>query len=211
VKAKDRQTDLRADPARRDALFVERDHKPAVASEPGGEDPVPRAAAALRNADARAETAPAGPLAQTRRAERARTIKARPSKSSPEADGASGELGANARTQPERRGESASEAGLRSLPGDVQSPQDREEMRQLAQSEQLLASQPGETLRLVREGDARFPRGYFRQERRYLEVMALFALGQHGEARARASWFLRDYPTGPYRKKVERALEQYAP
>jgi hypothetical protein len=84
-------------------------------------------------------------------------------------------------------------------------------MRQLAQSEQLLASQPGETLRLVREGDAHFPRGYFQQERRYLEVMALFALGRRGEARARAYWFLRDYPAGPYRRKIELTLQQSPP
>ncbi len=93
----------------------------------------------------------------------------------------------------------------------MQLPQDRDEMRQLAQSEQALASDPAETLRLVRQGAVRFPRGYFRQERRYLEVMALFALGQRGEARARAYWFLRDYPAGPYRKKIELALARHPP
>jgi hypothetical protein len=90
-------------------------------------------------------------------------------------------------------------------------PQDREEMLQLARAEQLLSAQPAETLRLVRAGEAQFPHGYFRQERRYLEVMALLALGQHGEAQARAHWFLRDYPVGPYRKKITLALERERP
>jgi hypothetical protein len=90
-------------------------------------------------------------------------------------------------------------------------PQDREEMLQVARAEQLLSAQPAETLRLVRNCEAQFPNGYFRQERRYLEVMALLALGRHGEAQACAQWFLRDYPVGPYRQKIARAFERSRP
>lgn len=90
----------------------------------------------------------------------------------------------------------------------VVAPQDREEMLQLARAEQLLSAQPQTTLQLVRAGETQFPRGHFRQERRYLEVMALLALGEASEAQARGAWFLRDYPVSPYRKKIALALQQ---
>ena len=73
----------------------------------------------------------------------------------------------------------------------------------LAQAEQLLAPEPVRALHIVREGQVTFRNGYFAQERRYIELMALFALGRDGEAHAHAEWFLRDYPTGPYRTRVE--------
>ena len=105
-------------------------------------------------------------------------------------------------------GDLTTESASRMEPGaNVASPQDREEMQQLARAEQLLSTQPAKTLRLARDGETQFPRGYFRQERRYLEVMALLALGQRSEAGTYARWFLRDYPTGPYRKKIALALQ----
>jgi hypothetical protein len=79
---------------------------------------------------------------------------------------------------------------------------------ELAQAEQLLASDPEAALTLVRSGNARYKRGYLRQERRYIEVMALFALGRTGEAQAHALWFLNQYKASPYRATVERAVEQ---
>ena len=45
--------------------------------------------------------------------------------------------------------------------------------------------------------------GYFAQERRYIEVMALIALGRLGEAHAQAAAYLHDYPNAAYRRKVE--------
>jgi prolyl-tRNA synthetase len=85
----------------------------------------------------------------------------------------------------------------------AESPRDAEEMHQLVEAERLLAAEPVRALRIVREGHVKFRGGYFAQERRYIEVMALFALGRRGEAHAQATWFLRDYPSGPYRHRVE--------
>jgi hypothetical protein len=56
----------------------------------------------------------------------------------------------------------------------------------------------------------RFPRGYLAQERRYLEIMALLALRMPKDAELLSRNFFRDYPKGPYRRKVERALEDGA-
>jgi hypothetical protein len=89
------------------------------------------------------------------------------------------------------------------------SPRDAEEMRQLAEAERLLAPEPVRALRIAREGQVAFRSGYFAQERRYIEVMALFALGRHGEAHAHAAWFLRDFPDGPYRHRIETELLRF--
>jgi hypothetical protein len=91
---------------------------------------------------------------------------------------------------------------------ELTTPQDAEEMRQLAEAESALAIEPVRALRLVRAGELTYRKGYFSQERRYIEVMALFALGRLGEAHAQADGFLRDYPEGPYRRKVELAMLQ---
>lgn len=80
------------------------------------------------------------------------------------------------------------------------------EMEQLRMAEQLLAHKPERTLAIVRAGFQRFRPGYLNQERRYLEVMALLGLGQVDDARLLGRQFLRDYPAGPYRRKVESAL-----
>jgi hypothetical protein len=141
--------------------------------------------------------------------ERARAAKLQQRPLAPAASAARGQRTRDRRAKIEPGGEAAFADAVRGQQeSSVESPQDREEMRQLAQAEALLATRPAAALRLVRAGEARFPRGYFRQERRYLEVMALVALGQLGEARAHAYWFLQDYPGGPYRKRVELVLEQ---
>ncbi|MDB4972896.1 MAG: hypothetical protein JWN48_1237 [Myxococcaceae bacterium] len=85
-------------------------------------------------------------------------------------------------------------------------PLDAEEMRQLREAEQLAEVDPLRALKLVRAGNLTFRRGYFAQERRYLEVLALFALGRVDEARTYAASFLHDYPGGAYRHKVELAI-----
>jgi hypothetical protein len=85
-------------------------------------------------------------------------------------------------------------------------PEVLEEMQQLATAERLLPTMPSRTLTLVREGMQRFSRGYLAQERRYLEIMALLALKMPKDAELLSRGFLRDYPKGPYRRKVERAL-----
>jgi hypothetical protein len=85
----------------------------------------------------------------------------------------------------------------------VEAPQDNLELQQLVEAERALPGAPLRALRLAREGELHFRDGYFAQERRYIEVMALFALGRLGEAHAQAAAFLRDYPSAPYRRKVE--------
>jgi hypothetical protein len=91
-----------------------------------------------------------------------------------------------------------------------QQPFDAIEMQQVARAEQLLASDPGAALALVRAGELRFRDGYFSQERRYLEVMSLVALGRRAEAKAQGWAFLRDYRTGPYSRKLERVMQELA-
>lgn len=86
--------------------------------------------------------------------------------------------------------------------------EDNRELAQLVQAERALDADPIRALHLVREGELSFRAGYFAQERRYLEVMALFALGRLGEAHAHAAAFMRDFPDAPYRHKVELELSR---
>lgn len=85
-------------------------------------------------------------------------------------------------------------------------PRDLEEMRRVADAEQLLTRDPERALHMVREDNQRFQNGYFHEERRYFEIMALVALGQRDDARALARLFLKDYARGPYRARVKQAL-----
>jgi hypothetical protein len=80
------------------------------------------------------------------------------------------------------------------------------EMREIAQAERLLASDPARALAMTRGMHARFEAAYFAEERIYLEVMALHRLGRSGELRERAAAFLRTYPDGLYTAPVRTAL-----
>jgi hypothetical protein len=97
---------------------------------------------------------------------------------------------------------------VRSPAPDAIDPEVLDEMQQLASAERLLPTMPSRTLSMVRDGMQRFPHGYLAQERRYLEIMALLALKKPKDAELLSRGFLRDYPNGPYRRKVERALEE---
>jgi RNA polymerase sigma-70 factor (ECF subfamily) len=79
------------------------------------------------------------------------------------------------------------------------------ELQQVAQAERLLAPDPARALALVRDAEARFPRGYVREERGYVEVMALVALGSLDEARPKIARFLRDYPDSAFGRRVREA------
>lgn len=79
------------------------------------------------------------------------------------------------------------------------------ELQQVAQAERLLAPDPARALALVRDAEARFPRGYVREERGYVEVMALVALGSLDEARPKIARFLRDYPDSAFSRRVREA------
>jgi hypothetical protein len=102
-----------------------------------------------------------------------------------------------------------SPGGQASANADGQGPMDREEVMQLAQAEQLLLSSPNAALALVRKGNIQFKRGYLKHERRYIEVMALFAGGHLDEAQARARFFLRDYPSSPYGEKIRNLVQEH--
>jgi RNA polymerase sigma-70 factor (ECF subfamily) len=79
------------------------------------------------------------------------------------------------------------------------------ELQQVAQAERLLAPDPARALALVRDAEARFPRGYVREERGYVEVMALVSLGSLDEARPKIARFLRDYPDSAFGRRVREA------
>jgi RNA polymerase sigma-70 factor (ECF subfamily) len=79
------------------------------------------------------------------------------------------------------------------------------ELQEVAQAERLLATDPARALALVRAAEARFPRGYVREERGYVEVMALVGLGRLDEARPRMAQFLRDYPDSAFSRRVHEA------
>jgi RNA polymerase sigma-70 factor (ECF subfamily) len=89
-----------------------------------------------------------------------------------------------------------------SSPGDPPSPDAMREMQEVAAAQRLVAIDPARALFLVRAGEARFPSGYLREERRYVGVVALFKLGRLDEARADAARFLIDYPDGPFSARV---------
>jgi hypothetical protein len=80
-------------------------------------------------------------------------------------------------------------------------------MQQVAAAEQLLQRSPARALALVRQGDQRFARGYFQQERAYVAIMALIRLGRLDEARARAASFAKQFPPLPYGARIRSALE----
>lgn len=89
----------------------------------------------------------------------------------------------------------------------AQAPDDLVEMKEVATAEQLLARSPERALALVRQGDRRFARGYFQQERAYIAIMALIRLGRIEDARARAATFARRFPALPYGARIRSALE----
>ena len=80
------------------------------------------------------------------------------------------------------------------------------EIRQVAQAERLLATDPARALAMTRQMRARFGAGYLGEERAYVEVMALHRLGRSQEMRKHAGRFLRAYPRGPYAHRVRRAI-----
>ncbi|HEX4447227.1 MAG TPA: sigma-70 family RNA polymerase sigma factor [Polyangiaceae bacterium] len=81
------------------------------------------------------------------------------------------------------------------------------ELHDVAEAERLLAISPARALALVEATDARYPRGYLREERGYVRVMALLALQRTGEARPLAAIFLRAYPDGAFARRVRAAAQ----
>jgi hypothetical protein len=87
-----------------------------------------------------------------------------------------------------------------------------QEIQSVGAAEHLLATDPARALAIVREsGESDAPRqtgGYLSEERRYIAVVALSALGRGPEAQAQAASFLRDYPDGPFTARVRSAVER---
>jgi len=79
------------------------------------------------------------------------------------------------------------------------------ELQQVAKAERLLTTDPGGALTLVRAAEARFPNGYVREERAYVELMALLAMGRLDEARPKIARFLREYPESTFSRRVREA------
>ncbi len=84
-------------------------------------------------------------------------------------------------------------------------PDELSELRDVADAERALATDPGRALAIVRADEARFPHGYLAEERRYVAIMALFKLGHVTQARPEADAFLRDYPDGAFGRRVREA------
>jgi hypothetical protein len=79
------------------------------------------------------------------------------------------------------------------------------EMRAVADAERALAVDPALALRMVRSMDARFPSGYLNEERGYVAIMALLAIGNRAEAQPLVSRFLHAYPDSGFTRRVREA------
>ncbi|HEX3772656.1 MAG TPA: sigma-70 family RNA polymerase sigma factor [Polyangiaceae bacterium] len=79
------------------------------------------------------------------------------------------------------------------------------EIQEVARAERMLATDPAQALALAHAAEQRFPRGYVLEERRYVEIMALVALGRTDEARPKAARFLRDHPESAFARRVREA------
>jgi RNA polymerase sigma-70 factor (ECF subfamily) len=80
------------------------------------------------------------------------------------------------------------------------------EAQQIARAERLLSSNPAGALALVRDARARFKPSFLPEERDYVEVMALHALGRRADATAAAARFLGAYPGGAFDDRVRGAM-----
>ncbi|MET0388670.1 MAG: hypothetical protein ABW321_22045, partial [Polyangiales bacterium] len=84
---------------------------------------------------------------------------------------------------------------------------DLEEIRTIEEAERKLANDPRRTLELTRTAQTRFADGNLREERAYLELMALHKLGLTHELRAKAASFLERHPSGIYSARVHEVLQ----
>ncbi len=99
----------------------------------------------------------------------------------------------------------AAPAALPQAAGAAPGDDDLLELEQVGRAERMLASDPAGALALVASAGQRFPRGYLKEERGYVEVLALLALRRPDEARPKVAAFLRDYPESAYARRVRDA------
>ncbi|MFT3926921.1 MAG: sigma-70 family RNA polymerase sigma factor [Myxococcales bacterium] len=79
------------------------------------------------------------------------------------------------------------------------------EAQALGRAESLLRSNPAQALAIVRKVATHGRSDYLTEERRYIEVMALYALGSQPEAERAADAFLSAYPQSVFGERVRRA------
>ncbi|MFT3925555.1 MAG: hypothetical protein QM778_23650 [Myxococcales bacterium] len=104
-------------------------------------------------------------------------------------------------------GETATEpTNSRSNQGSAEADDPRAELRAMAQAKALSARDPGAALVALHQIRARFPAGYFVEEREALTILVLAQLGQISEARRQAQGFLARYPNGPHSDRVRRSV-----
>jgi hypothetical protein len=82
----------------------------------------------------------------------------------------------------------------------------RREIAQLVRIKALLEHDPAAARRLIRAAQREFPAGLLVEEREGLDVIALFALGQHERARTSAERFIARYPQSALRSKLQRLI-----
>lgn len=82
------------------------------------------------------------------------------------------------------------------------------EAKKVQQAKKALGSNPGRTLRLLREVEREFPNGQLTEEREGLYVLALLGLGKTDEGKRRADAYLAHHPRGTLATRVRRALGQ---
>lgn len=80
------------------------------------------------------------------------------------------------------------------------------EAQEIARAERLLSSNPAGAIALVRDARARFKPSFLPEERDYVEVMALHALGRTADANAAATRFLGAYPGGAFDDRVRSTM-----
>jgi hypothetical protein len=77
------------------------------------------------------------------------------------------------------------------------------EVRLLQRARAGVAADPARALALTGEHARRFPGGAFAQEREFIAISALVALGRADEARERAARMLERFPASAYRDRLE--------
>jgi hypothetical protein len=193
---------VRADVPNKRTTRVQRAHKQQASARPASARAEPRSAGDAQSPGtvARASVAPDAAAARVAPAASTTTV---PSEDVSAERASPREVAAAS----ERKPISAAHRARPEPLAQVQEPEDLLEMQQVASAEQLLERSPERALALVRQGDQRFARGYFQQERAYIAIMALIRLGRIGDARARAASFAKQFPPLPYGARIRSALE----
>jgi hypothetical protein len=80
-----------------------------------------------------------------------------------------------------------------------------QEARALKRAHRLLETDPAEALAIVGELSRTLPEEYLSEERHYIEIMALYAVGRRADADRAADHFRSRYPSSAFRERVQAA------